>query len=373
MKAPRVSRKAAVTADTSALVSLFRVRFMHSYYNANGDRCPDFAITPTNETAALMRSIGFYIHDQGDGFIVALPRDRLGALASAVAGGSRQRLGVMLGLTNSDFIGFTALPIEFSPTRQTIYVSNLVTHGVGPARSFGAKAVIGADALLPITGPSVTFSSRRAGTVTVRDIFGQPVARVATAAGAATTLSLASLPCGRYTLSGVPAAAYVGPAAVALMPPTPVAAGLIDLVLVQPADGQGDPAAFPLSVDGTPIAPVDLALRFEARATYWKYYVVTGEPANAALDLSISGAGTAFTKGPAMLPNGDSATLFAATDPLPMRQHASACFSLSGQRGTGHGQRDNIHIARLPNAPSAPVWPAPRKSLAGTSEIFVYL
>ena len=49
---------------------LFSVTFRHNYYNRNEGLCPDFAVTPTPSSAALMASLGLLFRDDGTGFSV---------------------------------------------------------------------------------------------------------------------------------------------------------------------------------------------------------------------------------------------------------------------------------------------------------------
>lgn len=159
--------------------------------------------------------------------------------------------------------------------------------------------------------------------------------------------------------------------------------GMIDLLLTQPDVATGNPAAFPLARPPAIIPPdkdtqattptqVDLILHFEARATYWKYYIVPPASQTPLIDaLTINGNGTKFHKSIDILPNGDIAVLFAAKTPLTMAERSTYRFSLTGQRSDTNG---TISIDPLPVAPMAPVWPrAGGRALTGCSEIFVYI
>lgn len=291
------------------------------------------------------------------------------------------RLSFLLQTANPDFVGITALPIDTCPARQTIHVSNLVTFDDGSGRRFGTTAALDAQVLLPVTGANVTFATEAAGTVSALDLFGTAVAACTVAANGTGSLSLAGQPYGTYSLAGQPAEACGGEKTFAFMPQAARALGLIDLVLAQPAGSVAPAAACPVVIDGGQIAihTAELALVFAARPTVWTYYIVSQGQGRFSPDLTISGTDVdrqvpmAFTKSEQTLPNGDAAVMFQAESAVAMRANPTARYSLSGQRSGTTGHNSQIIIARLPNAPSAPVWPLHGRSGSGISEIFVYI
>ena len=131
----------------------------------------------------------------------------------------------------------------------------------------------------------------------------------------------------------------------------------------------------PAPASSTPaIQSVVLTLPFQARETYWNYYICSHDRAGGfSPGLKISGTGTTFAKSTEQLPNGDSAVLFAAADALPLRQLSPYRFQLSGKRQGSNGGRDSIALPWLPAAAASPVWPATGEPLAGRSEIYVYV
>jgi hypothetical protein len=120
---------------------------------------------------------------------------------------------------------------------------------------------------------------------------------------------------------------------------------------------------------------VNLVLGFDARATYWQYYVVAQDARSRLSEtLSVTGAGATFRQSLAALPGGEPAVLFTADTPLPLRQHTTHRFKLTGSRNGADGSRSDIRVERLPSAPKAPVWPAASgDGLTGCSEIYVYV
>jgi hypothetical protein len=354
------------------------VRIRHGYYNGRDGRCTDFAITPTPASAALIRSTGLQFRSLADGFSLFAPANRQPALAAAVAHLEGLSLQFLLVARKADFIGFTALPIDTCPTKTAFHVSNLATSGRGTWRQFGPRPSITADALVPVTTGRLPVTGRVAGTVLVHDLLGREVARMDVTPGTPAQLSLAGLGYGRYAISGEPAGAYDGPPAVACMPATPLALGMIELVLAPPPGTSWPNAAFPAA---TPPAgrPVCLTLAFDARPTYWNYFIVSGQGGVFGDDLTITGAQRpgapeiSFVKQGQSLPNGDQAVRFAARQAIPLQQVAEAQFSLTGQRLAANGTRHTIMVNHLPNAPTAPVWPAHDQAMAGISEIFVYV
>jgi hypothetical protein len=386
---------AAAPADANRMMTLFTVQFRHDFYNAANGKCADFAVVPSDESAALMTRLGMQYRDQGDGFSVYIPQSRIPAMMDMIVAnycpdaagrGYWTRLTFFMILKNTDFVGITALPIDTSPTAQNLYASNLKI-AKGPAGlSLGGGSGLGAAALRPITNGRVALPARGSGVVTAFDIAGKPVASVDVKQGTPTTLSLAGLPEGLYTIAGSPRAAYGGPAPIAYVPASPLTSGMIDLLLTQPNSATGIPEAFPIATPPAPppagyVAPatvpqtVNLIAQFAARETYWHYYVVPQSSRGAFTDdLAIAGKDMQFLKSTDVLPNGDTAVLFSATSPLPMRQRAPYRFSLTGQRRGSNGSRDTITVDHLPGAPAAPVWPAAAGDpLTGDSEIYVYV
>lgn len=390
------SRSTSKAAPPGTAV-LFTVQIRHSFYNLQDKRCPDFTVVPTSDCAALANRLGIFIQVAADGFRVCAPQSRIPAITDAIRRGAADgkgcwtRLTYSLLLRNPAFYGFTALPLETSPTSQGLYASNLQTTTVRGDLLFGGRNGLGAGALVPVTGATLSFQAPAGTTVTASDIAGQPVRSVTVAAGQPPELSLLGLPCDVYTLTADPADAYAGPSRVLYTPARPLSAGLMDLLLAQPEDGAGNPAAFPFGrlpdAAGTDAAvrdgakpavqPVTITLSFEARRTVWKYYVVALSPnGRRAGDLSISGEGATFKQAstPVTLPNGETATLFQSTGTLELRQGSPFRFALSGQSQGSDGSRDRISINPLPVAPDHPVWPASTgNGLSGTSEIFVYV
>jgi hypothetical protein len=387
----RTSRKATLPpppqgAPATGVITLFCVQICHSYYNLANDRCPDFAVVPTPDGAALMARLGISFQDKGDGFIVYCAPSRLPAIAShlaAMADGKTQGgwLSFFLLLKNPAFVGITALPLDTNPTQQNLYASNLdVAKTKGGELVFGSRTGVDTTALLPVSGPAIALQTTADAVVSIADILGQTVASATAPANSPTTLSLAASPFGRYTISADPATAYAGPSEVAYVPTRPLTSGLIDLLLAQPPNQTGDGAAFPIAMalnQPPTTQTVSLVLSFTARATTWQYYVVSQSGRGSfGQDLSISGTATTFVQAakPVALPNGEEAVLFSSAQPLPLRQHAPTRFKLSGQRHGPGGSRDEISIDRLPSAPAAPVWPASTgDALSGASEIFVHV
>ncbi|WP_156428425.1 hypothetical protein [Novosphingobium sp. FSW06-99] len=359
--------------------TLFRVAFRHGFYNASDQRCTDLEAIPTPACATLLQASGLIFRAMDDGFGVFLPGDRAPALTAMLARQPGARLSFLLRAGNSAFVGITDLPIDMSPMRHAIHVSNLATHRQGQTREFGRADAVGVFAPLDVTDADVAFVATAAGTVSAVDLCGAPAASCTVTAPGPTTLSLAGQAYGAYTISGDP---FGSPKTLVYTPQTSRAIGLIDLVLAQPTGSTAPAAAFALTIDNGQLAvnPVTLTLAFAPRATVWKYYIVSrGSDVGFAPGLTITGTNIdtgkpmTFTKSPEVLPNGDAAVLFTADAAILMRAVPTAQYALSGQRDGGPGHRADIAIARLPNAPSAPVWPNGQQPDGGISEIFVYI
>ena len=196
------------------------------------------------------------------------------------------------------------------------------------------------------------------------------------------------MPYGSYTVvfSGDEGATVPAPITYLYVPFNPVSLCVLDLLLAQPVAADGNSAAFPLDPQQAgSVESVDLVLSFQARDTYWQYFVVSqGLRGQAPMDLEITGSGATFKSSGVKLPTGEQAIRFAATTTLPLRQHSPYQFALNGHREGADGSRGEIKVARLPVAAASPVWPVqsstPRAgkskdldALAGTSEIYVYV
>jgi len=375
-------------------VTLFSVAYNHAYYNADGGTCRDLTMQPTAATTELMASLGIVAVDQGIGFAVAVSAQRLPALAAWLRGGiagsdgAWTRLTFLIASRNTAFLGITNLPLATSFAAQNLYASNLQTVMPGHSIELGQGNGMDGKALVATTGASLTVAKPATGSATLTDVSGAAVSVPAQQSASGTTYDLSSLAYGRYALTfanaaGKPIATprgWQGPTAWLYVPQPPQSIVLLDLMLMQPAAGQGDPSAFPVTLAaGKPpaVSRVDLVMPFSARGTYWNYYVVAqGRGRSLGSDLQIGGgpAGLSFKRTSAQLPNGDAALLFAASDPLPLQQRSTVRLTLAGQRHSDNGGRDAIKLDWLPSAPPGPVWPGPRgQPLAGSSEIYVYV
>lgn len=352
---------------------LFRIDFRHDYYNLDSQRCEDFTVVPTADTAALMASVGLRVHQRSAGLDIYLPANRKDAFLRTIDGDRAASLGFLLVVKNPAFIGVTALPIDTNPNVQAIYASNMEVSRQGQEYHFGASGTIQPSSLVAVSRSEIPVNNDATGTVVARNVRGDIVVSVDTGNQDA-SLSLAGQPFGLYSISASPSDAYSGPEQLLYLPAARSPVALLELALKQPADGDHDRGAFPTSDDDQTIAAVDLVMQFAARHTFWSYYVV-GQPAGRifAADLNITGTGASFTKSPAHLPNGDEAILFAATEATPMRQKATSQYGLSGSFVDPSGRTQAVNVARLPTAPTTPVWPAVGDNMAGRSEIYVYV
>jgi hypothetical protein len=391
-------------ATVQGFTQVFSVRFQHAYYNADGERCRDFKVAPSSDCARLMASLGMIFRDTGAGFAVFIDSRRIEALvsyvrdASAAASGGGPiwpRLTFLLNLANPLFIGVTDLPITTSPLQQNLFASNLTSTTSGGQIRLGAQATLGAEALVGITGPSLSVAVPAGAVATLTDLAGRTVGAPSPTGPTTASFGLAGQPCDLYTVaftggSPPPPAQYC-----LYLPARPISMGLLDLLLTPPAGSTANTAAFPLPTPtpGTPTAPgvlkpVDLVLAFAARDTVWQYYVVSQDPrGRLTSDLGITGVDTpataklpvkasqvTFTRTSQTLPNGDQARTFTASDALPLFQRSPYVFRLSGHRQGPNGGRDQISVPRLPVAPVTTVWPgAPPDEMTGRSEMFVYV
>jgi hypothetical protein len=401
MATPARSTTPSARSINSSYMALFTVQFQHGYYNASGGKCPDFKVVPTPDCAKKMTSLGMLFKDLGAGFVVMISTTRVPALINYVQSrysseapgqGYWSWLSFLLVPANPDFVGFTSLPITTNPMLQNLHLSN---SAVIPSEDLftlvGSTVGTKPQSFYPVTGASLVVPVPQGLTATLADLSGKPVNAGTVTNDAGVTFDLTSLPQGYYALGFRNAAGetvatpqgYTAPTAWLYVPASPQSLCVLDLLLTQPTPTMGPPAAYPVSQLPTPpgpaspapwIQPVTLILPFEARGTYWRYYIVPQSASQFSEDMAISGTATKFAKSTEHLPNGDLAVLFTAGTALPLSQVSPYKFTLTGQRQGSNGSRDDIAVNRLPAAPPTPVWPGPSSEvLAGSSEIYVYV
>jgi len=401
---PRSFTYSAIS-DANRYTRLFSVTVTHNYYTQQKGLCRDFEAVATPATASLMASLGLVLKNEGVGFSLFYTPDSLEKICSylrreahASDGGSGfwSRLTFLMELCNPEFVGITALPIETKTSQSNLYGCNSQAHGADETVLLSKGPYMGGESLYPVAASDLTLKlPRRASEVVVTDISGTtvvpapgapPVPIFGAAGGAkSATVDFSGLPYDLYTIVVTDRAGRrVGtrryPLTLLYVPPGNSMA-LLDILFTQPEPDMG--GVYPITplFGGTPPKPkqcgnIAYRLPFDARSTYWQYYVVSEVPGANLSELSIRGPGAQFDRGakPVLLPNGNSAILFTSDTPLPLRQKSPQHFRLSGRRRDPGGHENAIALARLPVAPGAPVWPAPdRPSTTGTSEMYVYV
>ena len=401
---------------TRRIERLFSVAITHSYYTQQDGRCTDFQIAPTPTTSSLMASLGLLLKNERAGFSIFYDPDQLHKLVTYLRqhaedpegqDGFWSRLTFLLILVNPSFVGITALPIETKLTQVNLYGANLQAH-----RRKGAPAApavlppgrfMSGGALYPVVGSDVSLTlPHETSAVTVSDISGavvlpppggDPIPIFDTGSSPTclkyASVDMSSLPYGLYTFAledgaDQPIETGVYPHTALYVPSDAGTMVLLDMLFTQPTPESGGIYPIPPLFDGAPDPALcgNLAyqLPFDARRTYWRYYVVSEVPGGRLSDLAITGPGAAFVQDPdpVPLPNGSAAILFRSDTVLPLRQQSGQHFRLTGQRQDPLGQDSAIAVARLPVAPAAPVWPGPasegrRGQSKGMSEMFVYV
>ena len=393
---------------SDTFIKLFSVTVTHNYYTLNDTLCPDFSTTPTPSSAALMASLGMIFKHEAAGFSVFIQHRKLRPLIAYLKRTAQQsdgssgfwgRLTFSMRLTNPLFVGITALPIQTKTTQLNLYGCNDQAHQEADMAVLPAGSYMGAEALYPVVGSEVTLTlPPQARRVTVTDISGAVVipapggdevilfpTREGPDAPKRAMLDFSGLPYDLYTIAvedaeRQPVEGKAYPRTVLYVAPQPDAKVLLDVPFTRPPpDSAGIypiPSLFDAEVDLAECGQVAYRLPFDARRTYWQYFVVSQDPAGQLCNLQIEGQGSLFQQEsqPVVLPNGCSAVLFKADTALPLRQKSLQHFQLSGQRRDADGQENTIRISRLPVAAGAPVWPAPAaQSTSGISEIYVYV
>lgn len=399
---PRSFRYASRT-DSGVYTRLFSVTVTHSYYTQDKGLCPDFRVFPSPSSAKAMRALGLLLRNEGTGFSVLIRPDALPNLLNYIRynaqdpsgkSGFWSRLTFLMVAVNPLFVGITALPIDTKPTAVNFYCCNTQAHPQDAQAVLSQGEYVDGDALYPVVGTCIAVTvPPQTRFVTLTDISGAvvetwkvpvPEKKEATVWPLSVSLDLSDLGYDFYTIGladenhkTVEASDY--PQTVLYVPADPLTMGMLDILFTQPTpDSAG---IYPLSPvfdpdDTAQIADVAYVLPFDARPTYWQYYVVSQSAGGSLSNLKIQGSGAKFRqqRQPVLLPDGSSATLFRALTTLPLRQKSAERFQLTGQRQDANGHTTEIMVSALPVAPSAPVWPGPpNKAATGTSEMFIYV
>ncbi|WP_448661446.1 hypothetical protein ACG3SL_12375 [Sphingomonas sp. CJ20] len=407
---------------------LFQVEITHNFYTQNAGRCSDFHVMPTDATAKLMATLGLAMNNERAGFSVFFRPDRKAAIRTYLEqeadreGTPRSfwtRLTFLLVLENPAFVGITALPIGMRQSDQNLYGCNQeahypisAPHGMTDYAILSADRFLSADALRPTVSDAVDLTVPwETKSIIVEDISGATVLywptpeqaaqdaaqEAAKRADAAAENSPEPLPSAKSVpldFSGLPHDLYTilafGPddrvtpiltREVLYVPVRTDALVLLDMLLTQPTeDTIGGvypvPSLFDPANKNAEWGDVFYRLPFDARQTYWRYYVVSQIPGGSFSDLSIDGPDATFQQQPnrVPLPDGSLATLFTTDTALPLRQKSPQRFALQGLRSDPRGGENMIRLAPLPVAPPAPVWPADAdQPTYGTSEMFLYV
>ncbi|WP_315833148.1 hypothetical protein [Bradyrhizobium prioriisuperbiae] len=383
---------------------LMRVSFRHAYYNRFDDACPDFDVHPTAFTQHLMSSLGLVFKDEGTGFAVFYDKNRKDDLESylrrqgtAEPGMPEQfwtRLSFVLASRSPYFLNVTDVPIDINPTQQNFYFTNEAAHlepEVGVI--LNPNQAVGATQLLPVIPQQypAPVSDDIAG-ITVRAISGEvvlceprciPDQATPYQPSAGCSHWLASLPptlpnrCrdviyldfsllpeDKYTIEYMANDGHVDRTETCLYTadaPTPLC--LIDLMFSRPS--AETPGIYPvqnLTPKGeTTMIGVDYVLNFDARSTFWTYFIVP-QPSRVTFDdlfiESLPPGPSASFAGPlpVVLANGAPAYQFVSEQPLLLQQQSPYRLRLKGKRSDRRLDDDTL-IDRLPVAANQQVLP----------------
>ena len=389
------------------LIKLFSVTITHTFYTSNDGLCPDFEIYPTPSSLRVMESLGIAFRAEKAGFSIFIQREKQPTLLIYLLRNAKknpdgslefwERLTFSMLLKNPEFVGITALPIDTKTSQVNLYGCNRQAHQENATVVLSSGKFMGADALYSRISDEVMLQlPPPTKAVVVTDISGavviprpgdDDIAIFPTLGGDDGTkyamLNFGGLPYDLYTITlfdteeqSINAGKY--PWTVLYVPPQPDSMVLLDILFTQPTPEST--GVYPVSSMFDEQPPqfnyVAYQLPFDARSTYWQYFVVSQDPNGELHDLKISGQGSQFDQKeqPVVLPDGSTAIVFVAETALPLRQKSLQHFQLTGQRRDANGHENAIRISRLPVAASAPVWPTTNQQLSsGVSEIFVYV
>jgi hypothetical protein len=354
---------------------LMQVAIRHTYYS--DDACPDFVAQPTPPTRDLMRSLGLLFQQEAAGFSVLYDVGRAEGLfwylrqqgtapGAGVASQHWTRLSFVLSLANLSFVNFTDIPVDTNPTRQNFYFTNQDAHTDGPDEIIlNRGARVDGTALLPVEGPEIRIETPPGvDEVILRDIAGEPVLTVARCvrqvAPPATVcrdfvfLDCSTLPEDKYVIETVGLDHSLRDILYTVAKPVPLC--FIDLLFASPTPAA--PGVYPVQQlypeHDTSITGVRYELTFQARSTYWRYYIQPQPPQKHFADLSIEpipkSAPISFI-GPVRLKlvNGAFAYRFVSAEPLRLQQRSRYWFKLLAA--------DDVLVERLAVASDAQVLP----------------
>ncbi len=381
-------------------VRLIQVGMRNTYYNVSDYLCPDFRITPTNESAALMGSLGLLFKDEGTGFSVLLDVSRkddffnfLRAQQQPAQTGIWTRLSFILTLENHYFFNFTDFPTNLNPGQRSYFLSNL-NAVAGPHGTVSLDPTFFQGATpLPLTGSQLAVPIPKPDTtrVQVRGLSGeivlcQPVYWPQSAtlppncdgiygidvAGSPPKmirrdpvyLDFSGLPEDKYTIEQVgptdpsPGAeviyAYSGPPLV-----------FLDLLFTNPGVKGGVYPVENLDSSNPTLNPTQYMIGFNRRSTIWNYYIVSSSSPLTNLSIDTQSSVTFTGPKPVVLPGNQPASLFVSDSAIAIQQQSDSRFKLLGDAG-GVVMKNGVLLEPLPVASIQQVIPG--KSDFATSD-----
>jgi hypothetical protein len=398
-------REAPAVAKTAHVryARMMQVRILHDYYNADENLCTDFVASPTPPSQSLIRSLSLVFQAEPTGFSILYDRNRLPGLCWYLRehgivlppGGLQywMRLSFVLSLQTAVFANITDIPIETNATQQNFYFSNQQAHR--PPAQVSAlsdppfeiallnpgERVTGAS-LLPLGGPEVqVVTPPEVERVVALDIAGQEVkseprcVRVSQSPPEEVCrdvvfLDLRTCPEDKYTIESLTAEGPLAVQSIVYTVSKPPPFCFVDLLFSQPAAGSA--GIYPLDLQTDSCQSMRYLLRFRARSTYWRYYIMPQTERERLEDLRIETMGdgppVSFA-GPRRirLPTGAPAYLFESEIPLMLQQRSRYRFRLHGWTRRARRAGD-VLVPRLPVASPAQVLPEDGKTW---SDIYV--
>jgi hypothetical protein len=371
-------------------VRLMQVSIQHTYYNQSNDECPDFTITPTQASIALMRSLGLLFKREATGFSILYDQSQKENLLQYLKRQAiRQnevwtRLSFVLSLNDPYFVNFTDIPFNLDPSQQNFYFTNQQAH---TARGSGIilnrdDYVTGQELLdvSPIQYP-VTVSTD-VNKVLVQDISGevvmcqprcpppptQNVPRLMNCDDQVTGqaddvrcretiyLDFSSLPEDKYKIVQIfYDEEIVSEREVLYTTSTPLPFCFIDLLFTDPTGNNS--TLYPvrdLSSKGE-VKSVQYQLKFQTRSIFWAYFIVPQPQRGTFENLRIESVEPSAARkinfaGPCCvyLANGAKAYRFISERVIPLLQKPEYGFQLLGR--TNLMQHDGVIVDRLPVA-----------------------
>lgn len=342
--------------------TLFTINTRHHYYKEA--RGTVFQFKPTPSTEALLKKMNLVTRTEQGSLSVLYDLKSLERIEKYLTENPATRLQFYLTVTEPYFINITEIPAE--GVGKIIYLRNKDTQA-----PLSQDKIVSKKDIYPVYTSSFVYQNQQRSEtqITLKNAQGEVIWENKMAAGQKTSLPLKENGTGLYFF-------YENDKEIEKFIYLVSESVILPLALVE-IDFQGELAKQLLAQirNQEIFSPWQFEIQFQARMTYWKYFIVP-KYENGLEDLSIEAGKTKVTfKGPskALTPNGQNAYLFESAEALHIQQAGQYEFQLVQNRDN-KGKKNQRIIQRLPLAGLSTIHPESREENTKIySEIYVYL